>query len=398
MPALQLPPKPRSTDIQFEGHCRSSFAWNRIPEKTASSASADPRETVLLVHGIRTHADWFQSIRGVLERHGFRVALSNYGRFDLVRFLMPINLFRARTQHNLFRQIRDTQKRYPNSRISIIAHSFGTYLIAKILQREFDLRIKRIIFIGSVVRYNFPFEDFSERFEGEILNEVGAHDPWPVLAESVTTGYGSTGTYGFKRERVFDVWKRSSHSEALSPDHCEGRWIPFLTQGTLPRESSVHKVPLWIRIISLFKIKYFICVLVMCIVSWCILSSITSEDPLRVRMYPGDSGWSLTDDNIARTVNEKLDGVCKLEELFGLDCNGALGKYLTGRDWRTVVHYDENLNTVSFPKKFELETYNPLEFWITLRDDYPDCIAIEDNGAKITLGYLPDCEYGSKQE
>jgi hypothetical protein len=46
---------------------------------------------VVLVHGIRTYASWHREFRPLLERHHFDVELTNYGRFDLVRFLLPIS-------------------------------------------------------------------------------------------------------------------------------------------------------------------------------------------------------------------------------------------------------------------------------------------------------------------
>jgi len=78
---------------------------------------------------------------------------------------------------------------------SIIAHSFGTYVVAEILREKFTMQAERVIFCGSVLRYDFPFEQIDGRFKGEIINEVGTADPWPALAESVTTGYGAAGTF-----------------------------------------------------------------------------------------------------------------------------------------------------------------------------------------------------------
>jgi len=59
---------------------------------------------------------------------------------------------------------------------SIIAHSFGTFVIARILRDHTDLEFNRIIFCGSVVPQKFRFEDYRGRFEAPLVNEVGTRD------------------------------------------------------------------------------------------------------------------------------------------------------------------------------------------------------------------------------
>ena len=356
------------------------------------SSSVCSPDVVLLVHGIRTHAHWFPPVRDILQENGFIVSFSNYGKYDLARFLMPVNYFRKQTQTNLHRQIRATQQRYPNSELSIIAHSFGTYLVANVLRQEFDLHLRRVIFVGSVVRYDFPFANFATRFTGDILNDVGTHDPWPALAESVTTGYGSTGTYGFKRPHVFDAWNSTTHSEMLSQKHCSQRWIPFLKDGTLPTLPMDSQVPWWIRAISTIKIKYAVAFLLVCTMLWFIVTGIFVSEEFQIRMYPGKEGWSLSDNDIAKTINESLGTRCELEKYLGIDCHGKLAQFITQRDWRTVTHYDSKLNSIPFPSKFELRTRNPLTFWDKLVEEYPTCIEITDTGRDIAIAYSEKCD------
>lgn len=125
-----------------------------------------PSEThvIILVHGIRDYALWQERIRRVLSEH-FKVASTNYGQFDLIRFLMPIAYFRNKAIERVWDQIRDVKKQYPTANLSFIAHSFGTYIIANILSRQFDFVAFRVVFCGSVVKYSYPFEQAAERFE-----------------------------------------------------------------------------------------------------------------------------------------------------------------------------------------------------------------------------------------
>jgi hypothetical protein len=52
---------------------------------------------VVLVHGIRDFAYWQVGVRQALEARGFIVELTNYERFDLLRFLAPVPWFRNAT-------------------------------------------------------------------------------------------------------------------------------------------------------------------------------------------------------------------------------------------------------------------------------------------------------------
>src|SRR5262249_18876100 len=152
------------------------------------------------------HALWQNQIAHTLSDEGFIPQPTNYGRFDLLGFLIPISYFRNRAIETVWDQIRDVRKRFPDAQYSAIAHSFGPYVFAHILRKGFYMVFPSVIFCGSILRYRFPFEQISDRFMTPIVNDVGTRDIWPALAESVTWGYGSTGTYGFRRPRVEDRW------------------------------------------------------------------------------------------------------------------------------------------------------------------------------------------------
>lgn len=219
------------------------------------------KKSVILVHGIRTRADWYNDVRNVLVSDGFTVHFTNYDRFDLFRFLLPTNFFRNQVRNKIYRQIRAAIQDDQSGEYSIIAHSFGTYIVSHILQNEFDIKLKYVIFSGSVVRYDFPFEQFSDRFEGSILNEVATKDPWPAIAESMTTGYGSAGTFGFKRPRIVDRWHLGGHSHLINKENCRSYWLPFLNNGEIIETNISPKVPFWISALNTIRLKYWFIVL-----------------------------------------------------------------------------------------------------------------------------------------
>jgi len=202
----------------------------RLPGLTTHSTTQ--LHVVILVHGIRDFALWQTTIRSALEEESFKAEATNYGRFNLLQFLVPFSYFRKKAIATVWNQIRIVKQNNEGALLSVVAHSFGTFVIAHLIQENFDIKFHRVIFCGSVVRYGFPFEQFQNRFAQPIVNEVGTRDIWPAMAESITFGYGSAGTYGFRRPLVRDRWHNEAHhGYFLDPLFCKKYWIPFLKNG-----------------------------------------------------------------------------------------------------------------------------------------------------------------------
>jgi hypothetical protein len=197
-------------------------------------------------------------MRAEFEAAGMVVEPTNYGRFDTLRFLVPFGGFRRKPVDKVWESVQDVELLYPDAKISFLAHSFGTFIVANILQRQFGFKAHRIAFCGSVVDPNFPFAQISQRFTAPLVNEVSSRDGWPVLGESVTWGYGSAGTYGFKVPRVRDRWHRGfGHSQYLTQDFCQRFWIPFFRDGKIVEGDVEAESPVfWVRLLSIIKIKY----------------------------------------------------------------------------------------------------------------------------------------------
>jgi hypothetical protein len=144
----------------------------------------------------------------------------------------------------------------PPKRISIISHSFGTYVTGRLLTDYPEFFWYRIIFCGSVVRDDFPFDQVLDRFGSPLLNEVGTRDYWPAMAESVGWGYGSVGSNGFNRPPVETRWHYGfRHSDFLTKAFCSEFWVPFL-RGSKPRQADPPtEMPLWIRAVSSLPLR-----------------------------------------------------------------------------------------------------------------------------------------------
>jgi hypothetical protein len=231
-------------------------------KQDASAREGD--HLVVLVHGINTRALWFGTVKPALEDAGFIVAPAGYELYGVIRFLLPFERLRRRATARVTTKIRLARQLHPDAKMSVIAHSFGSFVIARILESEFDLRWHRIILCGSVVSEDLRLEQFLERFDAPIINEIGTRDFFPALARSITWGYGSVGSYGFQSPAVTDRWHAGFlHSDFLTQEFCNRFWVPFLREGTLARADAPLALPLASRVFTRLPLRW----IVLCVIA-----------------------------------------------------------------------------------------------------------------------------------
>lgn len=235
------------------------------PSGDSIRSDAVCRHVVILIHGIRTRAEWQPRVAAILERDPrIRVVPTSYGFLDLLRFLVPLRPVRAVPITRITNLVRDEFQRKPD-RVSIIAHSFGSYIISQILNRESDIDFHRIILCGSIISNGFDWAKHRNRVGSEggndwkIINECGMHDLWPVLAESITWGYGSSGRYGFGHGRVKDRFHSVGHSGFFSEQFVDTYWRPYLSEDRIvPGALDRPTTPIWISGLAVLKLKYLL--------------------------------------------------------------------------------------------------------------------------------------------
>lgn len=188
------------------------------------------KTVVILIHGIRTRAEWQEKIPewlGLAE--DVVVKPIGYGRLDVAKFLSPV-LTRQRPIDILMTEIDDLAAKYPAPewRRVVIAHSFGTYAIAKILEARPSLVLDDLLLCGSIIPENYDWVRISKQIRNVILNDCGRRDIWPVMAKSVTWGYGATGTYGIQSGAVTNRFHSIAHSDFFSKEFVRTYWTPFI--------------------------------------------------------------------------------------------------------------------------------------------------------------------------
>jgi pimeloyl-ACP methyl ester carboxylesterase len=231
-------------------------------------------QVVLLIHGIRTMADWGPMVRSKLEVPSqIEVIPIKYGYFDAFRFWCP-SWTRNKPIRRVYTQIRVAlqvaREKDPHPKLSIIAHSFGTYITGQILKEGFDLHIHRLILCGSVLPQDFPWEQYQGRFDREkVINECGKTDIWPVLAQSASWGYGASGTHGFGAVLVKDRYHAGGHGQYFEPEFVQESWEPFIRRGEFDGsryEVEMPPTPWWMSVLGILPLQWISVVLIFCLI------------------------------------------------------------------------------------------------------------------------------------
>ena len=166
--------------------------------------------------------------------------------FDLFRFWCPLRFVRRGPIERLHKELRTARARYQDQELYVIAHSFGTYALTRVLLEFQDIVLDGLILCGSVVPADFPWNRVASQLRAPrardvAINECGTRDIWPPLAQSSTWGYGASGTYGFGTVDIQDRIHRMPHSGYFDTAFVRAFWVPFVRDGTVaPSETQVR--------------------------------------------------------------------------------------------------------------------------------------------------------------
>ena len=162
-----------------------------------------PEVVIAPLHGIRTTASWQRTLSDAAQAKGWRCALEiwNYGRFSLLRFLMP---WQRETKICWFRKtytafLRDSAFNLNQNNLpSIVAHSFGTYILGYALLKYDNIRFDKVILCASILPRDFPWQDVLDRGQVTVVrNEYGRNDLPCRIAPWFIKGAGTSGQEGF---------------------------------------------------------------------------------------------------------------------------------------------------------------------------------------------------------
>ncbi len=205
------------------------------------------------LHGIRTLAMWQRGLSDLLARYDWVCRLDrwSYGRFSILAFVTPwtreAKLGWLRRQYDA--EMHDRRLILAKGRPpSVVAHSFGTYILGYTLLRFDFIRFDKVILCGSILPPDFPWDRLIDRGQVQaVRNEFGVRDPWVRWVRWFVRGTGPSGAVGFtgKHPRLEQEEFDFDHGDYFGLDHMEDRWVPFLarTLPEIPRTESGPRIP-----------------------------------------------------------------------------------------------------------------------------------------------------------
>jgi hypothetical protein len=203
---------------------------------------------VVLVHGIRDDAEWFNTLQRAFDgRKYVEVRFAGYGYFRLTKFLRKEKIDQA--YRDLVSTLRSFQGQL--TAVTVICHSFGTYCVTRAILENPDIQLFRLVMCGAIVKQDFPWRNVKgELSVGRVLNDCGNEDMWPVMA-NLRKWFGATGRYGFSCDPVRDRWHDIGHGDFFSEDFVRKYWVPFVCGGKIVDSAVQMKRPnIGIRLLS----------------------------------------------------------------------------------------------------------------------------------------------------
>lgn len=214
----------------------------------AGEASPAPRAVVAL-HGIRTQAARQRAFSEVAGTAGLGAHFDrwNFGYFSALRFLMPwARMAKVRWLRETYqREFHDQPGTARGELPSIVAHSFGTYILGNALLRYPYLRFNKVLLCGSILPTDFPWDRLIERGQVQaVRNEFGSEDIWTRAVGWFVPGTGPSGLTGFdvRHPRLEQERFDFAHSEYFERSHMKSRWLPYLTVQVAERPAQEAEV------------------------------------------------------------------------------------------------------------------------------------------------------------
>jgi len=199
------------------------------------------KEIVVCIHGINTRGTWQEDFKALFANDpSVEVMILKYGWFNPLYFWFPF-FTRGIPVNKTVEQLLHIQNNHRNDNLSIVSHSFGTYIVGKILKNHSYISINKLILSGSVLKENFDWNNIVTK-PVKIVNEVGVEDYLPLAAQSLSWGYGSAGLYGFGHALVEDRFHKKGHSDFFIGDFMRDFWVPIIKNGN-PVSSTYKRMP-----------------------------------------------------------------------------------------------------------------------------------------------------------
>jgi hypothetical protein len=254
----------RQAQVCPQPECQIVLSEDSLSERSCQTCGADltefePRTEVryllerprardvgwlVAVHGIRTRGPWQEQLQWLIDRQFTRtIPFKNwkYGRILVGSLLLASQRKYVRRFIDQIRSaqsdLNGTLRGGPAPAPDVVAHSFGSWIVAHAIQEDSTLILGSVILVGSIVAPDWPWGQFIDRRQvTAVLNYCGDRDIPVRLAELFVPDSGPSGVVGFtsRHQRVINILRPGGdHSSTFSDDRLavtfDTVWRPFLS-------------------------------------------------------------------------------------------------------------------------------------------------------------------------
>ncbi len=269
--------------------CNSAFSDHPSPspivKEVYSFEGSQTRDVrwVLVLHGMNTQGAWQEEFSWLLSRmYGYSVPVAIY-KYGIVR---PGVLFRFRMRLLTTKLIEKISTLSHEAGLDgfggspdVVAHSFGTWLLGHALLYAKDLKVGRVVLLGSILRPDFDWGNLIDRGQVESVMCHRATGDIPVgIAQYIIPDSGPSGRCGFNSdESIETVSEGLAHSGFFDQNRMQGfyndLWQPFLTspRSTLRNRGRIKnwRPTNWLLRARLFR--YTTILLLLCLVGFLVI-------------------------------------------------------------------------------------------------------------------------------
>lgn len=232
------------TYVVFPAEINSKIWINNIINHTSKRINSDIKnesiikdKIVISIHGIRTFGEWQYKLDELLKENSATINhhIFQYNFFDILSFIFPISRYlKAKKLIDKIKYIIDTNN---NKKIYIISHSFGTYIIMKLIEKNIFLnKIELLILSGSVLSPNYKIIEKISSKVNKIINDCGINDKVLIINRIFVLGLndaGRRGFYGQNNDKFINRYFKGGHSlyfknKNSNKSFMEENWLPYI--------------------------------------------------------------------------------------------------------------------------------------------------------------------------
>ena len=208
-----------------------SEKWKNTIEKglsTIKKSEEVPPTIILALHGINTRGEWRDDFASVITENAKGIVYSPWAYKNFLPYIFWPS-WRKKVLEDFAKFYEKVTYQKSFDKIHVVAHSYGTYIVFRAMQKFPDIKFDKIIFLGSPIKENTDWDKLESKFQ-KMLFYIGKSDK--VLEWLAPIAFlGKSGQKGFEKD--FTKIKKielpySEHSDCFSRNLMKDEWLKYL--------------------------------------------------------------------------------------------------------------------------------------------------------------------------